>query len=62
MGIVIVTVKPNGETNVEADGIKGTQCSLHTAPYIKALGQRTGEAAKPEMFEQQQANEVKQWS
>jgi hypothetical protein len=48
---VIITVRTDGQTTVEANGIKGAVCTLKTAPYVKALGKQTGQAAKPEMYE-----------
>lgn len=35
---VIVKIKPDGTTTVEASNVQGTSCSLHTAPFIAALG------------------------
>jgi len=52
MAEIIIRVRPTGETTVEADGIVGSACSLHTRPYVEALGQQTGELPKGEMFQQ----------
>ena len=37
---VIIKVKPNGQSTVEASNVQGTACSLHTAPFIAALGKQ----------------------
>lgn len=61
MAEILITIKPNGDTNVEAVGYQGASCSLQTAPYIHALGIRSGELPKPEMFhEHSQHQEVQQ--
>lgn len=52
MGIVIVTVKPDGTTTVEADGIQGTSCIAHTNPFVVALGQAVKQSPKSDMYEQ----------
>jgi hypothetical protein len=54
---VIVTVKPNGEVKVHAECVLGPACSLHTKPYVEALGVKVGEEALPEMFIPQQEQE-----
>ena len=51
MAQILVIVKPNGETTVEAVGYQGSACSLKTAPYINALGNRTHDLPKTEMFQ-----------
>ncbi len=50
MAQIIINIKPNGQATVEADGIQGTACSLHTQPYVRALGIKDGELPKAEMF------------
>jgi hypothetical protein len=50
MAEIIITITPEGETHVEANGYQGPSCSLATAPYIKALGVKNGELPKSEMF------------
>ena len=49
---VIVKIKPDGTTTVEASNVQGTSCSLHTAPFIAALGKGKRQTIKPEMFEE----------
>jgi hypothetical protein len=61
MAEVLITIKPTGETHVEAVGYQGASCSLATAPYIHALGVANGQLPKPEMFQEQaQHQEVQQ--
>jgi Protein of unknown function (DUF2997) len=57
MSQVIVTINPAGETTVEADGITGSQCSLHTRPYILALGKPIQSKPKAEMFIEETATQ-----
>ncbi len=52
MAEVIIRVRPDGATTVEADNVQGPACSLHTAPFVTALGKRAGEQPKPEMFQE----------
>jgi hypothetical protein len=47
---VIITIKKDGSAKVHAEGIQGTACSLHTLPFVAALGEKTGEEPLPEMF------------
>jgi hypothetical protein len=48
---IIVTVKPDGTSQVKAEGIQGTSCSLHTAPFWKAIGTKEGEIPTQEMYQ-----------
>lgn len=50
MAEIVITIKPTGEAHVEADGYQGPSCSLATKPFVDALGKRSGELPKPEMF------------
>ena len=50
MAEVIVTVSPKGETKIHAEGIQGTACSLHTRPFVNAIGVQVSEEPLPEMF------------
>ena len=47
---IVITIKPDGEAKVHAEGIQGTACSLHTLPYCDDIGIKIGEEALPEMF------------
>lgn len=49
---VIITVDPTGAVKVAADGVKGTGCKALTKPYEDALGVTTGDATKPEFYQQ----------
>jgi hypothetical protein len=61
MAEVIIRVRPDGGATIEADNVQGSACSLHTAPFVAALGKRAGEKAKPEMFQEAaQQQQVKQ--
>ena len=50
MAEIIITVKPDGSVKVHAEGIQGPACSVHTRPYVLALGEQVGEEPLPEMF------------
>ena len=50
MAYVRIIISPIGETKVEAVGYEGPLCSTKTDPYIKALGIKTSDVPKPEMF------------
>jgi hypothetical protein len=60
MAEILVKIKPNGETHVEAVGYQGESCSLATAPYIQALGVKTGDLPKTEMFQTNEAQQEQQ--
>jgi hypothetical protein len=47
---ILITITRQGKVTVEAIGYEGPSCSLKTQPFIKALGVKTGELPKPEMF------------
>lgn len=51
---VIVTVSPNGEVIVEADGVVGSGCEALTRPMEEALGGVSGDKRKPEYHKQAQ--------
>jgi hypothetical protein len=57
MAEVVIKIKPNGETTVEALGYLGPSCSLATAPYIQALGVKSGELPKSEMFQNTESHQ-----
>lgn len=50
MADIVITIAPDGSTKVHAEGIQGSSCTLHTLPYVNAIGIRVGEEALPEMF------------
>lgn len=50
---VIIQVSPDGEVKIDAVGFKGNACEKATAALIKAMGQVTKSAKKPEFFAQQ---------
>lgn len=53
---IVITVKPNGETDVEALNYNGPSCILATNPYVTALGIQSGHKPKSEMFADQTAS------
>jgi hypothetical protein len=53
MAEVIIRVSPDGKATVEAEGVQGSVCTLHTQPFLNALGGKVLEdRPKAEMFEQ----------
>jgi len=57
---VIITIKPDGSTSVEADGYNGKGCQSATAAFQRALGVVTDDQTKPEFLhevEQQHEHE-----
>jgi len=52
---IVVTVSPDGEVQVEAQGVRGAGCQQLTAALEKALGERTADQKKPEYYQQAQA-------
>jgi len=53
MSEVVVTIKPDGTSTVDAEGIVGSVCTLQTKPYTDALGKVTKSTPKAEMFQEQ---------
>ena len=53
MAKIIIKIKKDGTTTVEAEGYQGPSCALKTKPFIDALGKKSGELPKPEMFQEQ---------
>ena len=57
MSIVKLTFSPNGQTQVETNGVPGTDCRKASGPYMETIGgkvtddQPTAEAALPSMSE-----------
>ena len=51
MAEVLITVRPDGKTTVEAEGWTGPTCAAITEPYRKALGHEIGAQNKPEFYE-----------
>ena len=49
---IVLTFKKNGEVQVEANGFKGTSCSLATEFLKKTLGKVTDFQRKAEWFEE----------
>ena len=59
MAHIRIIITKNGEIHVEAIGYEGPSCSLKTAPYIAALGSKTSDTPKSEMFiEEKQQQEL----
>jgi hypothetical protein len=53
---VKVTVSPDGSTEIEVDGVKGTGCTKYTDAVIKALGGKvTSDKKKAEYHEKETA-------
>jgi Protein of unknown function (DUF2997) len=48
---VIVRIKPNGQTEVKANGYQGPTCTTVTDPFIRALGQKISDTPLPEMYQ-----------
>ncbi len=54
---VKVTVSPDGSTEIEVNGVKGTGCTKYTDAIVKALGgDVTSDKKKPEYHEQAEDN------
>lgn len=49
---IIVTIKPDGSTVVDAVGFSDNSCSSATAAIEKALGKKTKQELKPEYFKE----------
>jgi Protein of unknown function (DUF2997) len=54
MAEIQIRIEKDGTAKVEAFGYTGPSCAMVTAPFINALGIRTGELPKSEMFEENQ--------
>ena len=53
MRSLTITVKPNGESQIEANGFEGASCTTATMPYIQRLGgKQTKHTIKDEMYQQ----------
>ncbi|MCH8148980.1 MAG: DUF2997 domain-containing protein [Planctomycetes bacterium] len=46
---IIIDIKPDGQTTVDAQGYNGTQCKDATKAIEKALGVTTKDETKPEL-------------
>lgn len=60
---VIVRCKPDGQVEVEGQGIQGVSCTLKTGPFVQQLGQTVNTRPTQEMFaqnEDQQTQEIQQ--
>ncbi len=53
-----ITIKKDGTTTVKAEGVQGPSCSLHTQPYIRALGKVIRSTPTAEMFQSDTTNEA----
>lgn len=51
---VVITIKKNGETSIEAVGFQGQGCTQATEPYEKALGEVQKREIKPEAYVEEQ--------
>jgi hypothetical protein len=57
---VIVTIKPDGSTEVEGKNFHGAGCTKATEAIEAALGKTTAKALKPEYYETvQEDNSIK---
>lgn len=56
---IIITVKPDGSTVIEAAGYTGRDCLKATKPFEDALGVITQRKLKPVMLQDSEENEVK---
>lgn len=52
---IVITIKPDGSTEVEASGFKGRECVDATEVFEKILGEVKGRKAKPEMYVREKA-------
>jgi len=58
MKTIDVTIDPNGEVKVEANGFSGNECLKATENLEKALlGKKTKSIKKPEYYEQKKTNQ-----
>jgi len=48
---IVVIIKPDGSSSVEAFGFKGTSCKDATKEIEKALGKVASDKLKPEYYE-----------
>lgn len=49
---VTVTINPDGTTNIDVDGVKGSGCEKYTEAVIKALGgKKVDDKKKPEYYQ-----------
>ncbi|TEB04762.1 hypothetical protein Psch_03524 [Pelotomaculum schinkii] len=55
---IIITVKPDGSTEIEAAGYTGRDCLKATKPFEDALGFITQREPKPIMLQETEENEV----
>lgn len=55
---VIVKIMNDGTTTIEGAGIKGVACSLHTQPFVAALGKIVSEKPTSEQFEVTEQSQV----
>jgi hypothetical protein len=54
---VVVTVSPDGSTEMEVNGVKGEGCTKYTDAVIKALGGGvTSDKKKPDFYEKEDDN------
>ncbi|MCH7725338.1 MAG: DUF2997 domain-containing protein [Planctomycetes bacterium] len=54
---IIIDIKPDGQTTVDAQGFKGTQCKDATKAIEKALGVTTKDETKLVQTTQQKAEQ-----
>lgn len=55
---IIITVKPDGTVEIEADGYAGRDCLKDTKPFEEALGVTTRRKYKPVILQEGERNEV----
>ena len=60
---VVVTINPDGTTNIEVNGAVGAECSDVTKALTKALGGETlSDTKKPEYYEvKKESSTTKDW-
>lgn len=54
---IIVTIKPDGHSKVEAKGATGSSCKQLTRDIEQALGKTTQDEKKPEYFQSSQTRQ-----
>jgi hypothetical protein len=57
MAQVIITIKSDGQSTVETQGLSGSSCQSMTRDIENALGKTTEDQKKPEFFQASQTRQ-----